>query len=97
MAAPQQDGLVSITDSVFPRTFSVSPADAVSLTSKYPTRFTFNGPDPRAVVATITKFQGLSEYTELPILTGSRGGNAALASLISALSQLGLVVDRTTA
>ena len=31
-----------------------------------------------------------------PTITGSRGGNAALASLLTALSQLGLVTDNTT-
>lgn len=30
-------------------------------------------------------------------VTGSRGGNAALASLITALSTLGIVTDSTTA
>ena len=32
-----------------------------------------------------------------PVVQGSRGGNAALASLISALTKLGLVTDKTTA
>jgi hypothetical protein len=32
-----------------------------------------------------------------PTVTGSRGGNAALASLLTALASLGLVVDSTTA
>jgi hypothetical protein len=32
-----------------------------------------------------------------PAVTGSRGGNAALASLITALATLGLVTDNTTA
>jgi len=32
-----------------------------------------------------------------PTITGSRGGNAALASLLTALAQLGLVTDNTTA
>lgn len=31
-----------------------------------------------------------------PIVTGSRGGNAALGSLVSALSALGLITDNTT-
>lgn len=31
-----------------------------------------------------------------PTVTGSRGGNAALASLLSALATLGLIVDETT-
>lgn len=32
-----------------------------------------------------------------PSITGSRGGNAALANLITALATLGLVTDNTTA
>jgi hypothetical protein len=32
-----------------------------------------------------------------PTVTGSRGGNAALASLLTALAQLGLITDSTTA
>lgn len=32
-----------------------------------------------------------------PSVTGSRGGNAALASLLSALNTLGLIIDNTTA
>jgi hypothetical protein len=32
-----------------------------------------------------------------PTVTGSRGGNAALASLLTALSTLGLITDSTTA
>lgn len=32
----------------------------------------------------------------VPKITGSKGGNAALASLITALAKLGLVVDETT-
>lgn len=31
------------------------------------------------------------------VVTGSRGGNAALASLLTALDQLGIITDRTTA
>jgi len=34
--------------------------------------------------------------TTKPTVTGSKGGNAALASLISALAQLGLITDSTT-
>jgi hypothetical protein len=32
-----------------------------------------------------------------PTVTGSRGGNAALQSLLAALASLGLIVDKTTA
>ena len=41
-------------------------------------------------------FYGTSPISK-PTMTGSRGGNAALASLLTALSQLGLIVDNTSA
>jgi hypothetical protein len=31
-----------------------------------------------------------------PIVTGSRGGNAALANLLAALAQQGIITDQTT-
>ena len=40
-------------------------------------------------------FYGASAVTK-PTVTGSRGGNAALASLLSALASLGLITDNTT-
>ncbi|MBA2439199.1 MAG: hypothetical protein H0V50_00810 [Thermoleophilaceae bacterium] len=40
-------------------------------------------------------FYGVAPVAK-PTVTGSRGGNVALASLLTALSQLGLVVDATT-
>ena len=41
-------------------------------------------------------FNGATPVTK-PTVTGSRGGNAALASLLTALAQLGLITDSTTA
>ncbi len=41
-------------------------------------------------------FLGASAVTR-PTVTGSRGGNAALASLLTALANLGLITDSTTA
>lgn len=40
-------------------------------------------------------FQGAAPITQ-PTVTGSRGGNAALASLLTALADYGLVVDSST-
>ncbi len=40
---------------------------------------------------------GLPIPTILPVVTGSRGGNAALASLLTALAGLGLITNSTTA
>jgi hypothetical protein len=41
-------------------------------------------------------FYGTAPITK-PAVTGSRGGNAALASLLTALANLGLITDSTTA
>ena len=47
----------------------------------------------------ITDLLGFFSTTPVtqPTVTGSRGGNAALASLLTALSDLGLVIDSSTA
>lgn len=42
-------------------------------------------------------FFGKSPVTARPAVTGSRGGNEALASLLSALATLGLITDSTSA
>jgi len=47
-----------------------------------------------AVESKVGKLQKL--ITEPPTVTGSKGGNAALTSLITALVELGLVKDGTT-
>lgn len=46
--------------------------------------------------ASTLAFYGGSATTQ-PTITGSRGGNAALASLLTALAAFGLIVDSTTA
>ncbi|MGW1609399.1 hypothetical protein ACWCQZ_08375 [Streptomyces sp. NPDC002285] len=47
-------------------------------------------------LGTTLGFYGATATTK-PVVTGSRGGNAALASLLTALATLGLVTDSTTA
>lgn len=45
-----------------------------------------------------TEIQGkLTAPVSPPSVTGSRGGNAALASLLTVLASLGLITDNTTA
>lgn len=39
---------------------------------------------------------GVPIPSTLPVVTGSRGGNAALASLLTALAGLGLITNSTT-
>ena len=38
----------------------------------------------------------LRDMRKAPSVTGSKGGNAALSSLISALASIGLITDQTT-
>jgi hypothetical protein len=59
---------------------------------------TLFGPDgnpvPRLIGHPTTGYQPLDlGYSAVPTVTGSRGGNAALASLLSALAAQGIVVD----
>jgi hypothetical protein len=41
-------------------------------------------------------FQGCMPVSSRPIVTGAKGGNAALTSLIAALVSLDMIVDQTT-
>lgn len=41
-------------------------------------------------------FFGAGPVTSRPVVTGAKGGNAALTSLLSALNSLGLITDNTT-
>lgn len=56
----------------------------------------FIGPGPNiSVNGTNLGFFGSAPITK-PTVTGSRGGNAALASLLTTLANLGLIIDSTT-
>lgn len=89
-------GLVAVNDLVLGKVVYLSAIDAVQVTRKFPARYTFNDPDPQAGIALLAAFQEKGAYTVLPTLTGAKGGNAALASLITGLASLGLVIDQTT-
>ena len=56
--------------------------------------------DMNAVLSTASwptvGFFGTVPLTSRPAVTGSRGGNAALASLLTTLANLGLITDSTT-
>lgn len=58
-------------------------------------------PTRRAVLDLQRRIAELERQVEIistaPAVTGSRGGNAALASLLAALVAAGLIVDSTTA
>lgn len=46
--------------------------------------------------AKFKQVKAAAAFATTPTITGSRGGNVALASLLSALASLGVVVDSTT-
>lgn len=59
-----------------------------------------SGPDGIVVGKNVTSkvgFYGVATPVVKPTVTGSRGANAALTSLLVALAAQGLVIDATTA
>ena len=80
-----QDALISVTDSVLSRVIHMAPGDAATAVRKFPSRYSFVDPDPQT-----------ARSATAPSVTGSKGGNAALQSLLKALDGLGLVEDNTT-
>ena len=83
--AKAQDALVAVTDAVSSKVIQMAPEDAVIAVTKFPARFSFIDLDPR-----------IAGSATAPAVTGSKGGNAALASLIAVLAKQGHVVDSTT-
>lgn len=57
----------------------------------------WSAPPPQSPVARTAPPQVIGATKVTPVtVTGSKGGNAALASLLTALASLGLIVDSTT-
>lgn len=55
-------------------------------------------PDPQLELALMeVSAQASRSQQESATVTGSRGGNAALANLLTALAKLGIIEDNTTA
>jgi len=56
--------------------------------------------DMNAVLSTASwpnvGFFGTTPASSRPVVSGSKGGNAALASLITTLASLGIITDSTT-
>ena len=53
-------------------------------------------PQSRLDVQGNARISGTLSVGTVPSITGSRGGNAALASLLSALAAMGMIIDNTT-
>jgi hypothetical protein len=89
--------------------FRLSTAWASSVDASFKARFSLNACDAATPSLGREVLRGETDGTKpclgflgaaavaRPTVTGSRGGNAALASLLSALASLGLVTDSTTA
>jgi hypothetical protein len=70
-------------------------------TSYIPTpagRYDYTSLNLSYIAGTIPGYNTLSNtaYATKPTITGSKGGNAALASLLTALANLGVITDSTT-
>jgi hypothetical protein len=94
--ASGQDKQVAVNDLVLSTVVKMSPQDAVNATRKFPARYTFNDPDPQVGVPMLSTFLANDVRLPVPTVTGSKGANAALTSLITTLAKLGLVLDSTT-
>lgn len=87
---PEQ-GTVLVLDSVTGKNVRMHNIDAANAVAKFPARFSFVDLDPSPTV-----FKAILSPGERPKITGSKGANAALASLITSLATLGVVIDNTT-
>lgn len=68
----------------------------MNVTSDIQTQLNTKAPIDSPAFTTKVGFNGTAAITK-PTVSGSRGGNAALASLLTALANYGLITDSTTA
>jgi hypothetical protein len=93
MSQPQIPDVTTVSDSVLGRSIQMPTADALDAIKRFPARYSFAAGDPRNVPATVpVDLEGRLK----PTITGSKGGNAAVASVVAALVALGLAVDTTS-
>ena len=91
---------VIATDHIY-KTASSGSVSLVGGQIRFGTTFEFYEPGVSATVAFAIQngpklgFYGVTPVTK-PTVTGSRGGNAALASALTALANLGLITDSST-
>ena len=94
MAAGDYGYAVRVTDAVLGTTALFAPIDAKAMVTSFPGRYTVldqivEPPAPLEISPT-------SPTGGTITVTGSKGANDALTSLLSALVSLGLIVDATT-
>lgn len=77
-------------------TVGVSGTSSINLAASTSLDLQYNGTSRIKVDSTGTGFFAAAPVAK-PTVTGSRGGNAALASLLTALANLGLITDSSTA
>lgn len=86
-------GSSAVTTSL--RAYDGGALGLIGTESNHDLRIRTNDTDRIAITAAgVLSFAGT---TSKPAITGSRGGNAALASLLTALATMGLITDSTTA
>ncbi|MDQ6703931.1 MAG: hypothetical protein M3Z96_13020 [Pseudomonadota bacterium] len=95
MSQPQIHDTTQVTDSVTGKNVTMSLIDALEAIKRFPARYSFVS-DPRVLPATVQQHFLAGGDTLKPAITGAKGGNAALASVIAALVQLGLASDTST-
>lgn len=92
--APNGGGTISVT----PASIAITPTTGGTIDN-----VSIGGRTPLAgVFTTVNASTGLGAFgtapvTVKPTVTGAKGGNAALASLLTALAAFGLITDNTTA
>jgi hypothetical protein len=96
MAQPQIPDVTTVSDSVLGKTISMPIEDALDCVKHFPSRYSFAAGDPRTLPAVIDPHFGESGALLKPAITGSKGANAAVASIIAALVQLGLATDSSS-
>jgi hypothetical protein len=85
-----------VSDATLGTIVRMSVIDALDAIKHSPSRYSFAAGDPRTLPATVDPHFGESGALLKPTITGAKGGNAAVSSIISALVSLGLVVDTST-
>jgi hypothetical protein len=96
MSQPVIPDTTLVSDSTLGTTIRMSVIDALDVIKRFPARYSFAAGHPRTLpAATLAHFQTGGDALK-PTITGAKGGNAAVASVIAALVALGLAIDATS-
>jgi hypothetical protein len=93
---PQVPDVTLVADATLGKSVPMPTIDAISAIRNFPARYSFAVSDPRTLPPTVNPQFAESGGLAKPAITGAKGGNAALASVITALVALGLASDTST-